>query len=101
MEHKQISDEQRRDYLDKLEARERHYTRLQRQRMSCDDFELLTIIGRGAFGEVCLASFPSTFIRTNQDWQRWRCNHLAKHGCRLIVLPQARLIGVHFVVVHC
>lgn len=52
MEHKQISEEQRRDYLDKLEARERSYTRLQRQRMSCDDFELLTIIGRGAFGEA-------------------------------------------------
>lgn len=31
---------------------ESDYTRLQRQRMSNDDFEPLTIIGRGAFGEV-------------------------------------------------
>lgn len=48
----QVSDDQRRGYLDKLEARERDYTRLRRQRMSCNDFEPLTIIGRGAFGEV-------------------------------------------------
>lgn len=50
-----VSDDQRRQYLDKLEARERDYTRLQRQRLSADDFELLTIIGRGAFGEVSLS----------------------------------------------
>lgn len=47
-----MTDAQRREYLDKLEARERDYTRLQRQRLSAADFELLTIIGRGAFGEV-------------------------------------------------
>lgn len=60
MEHKNIGDEQRREYLNKLEARERNYTRLQRQRMTCDDFELLTIIGRGAFGEVRVCRERST-----------------------------------------
>jgi serine/threonine kinase 38 len=35
-----------------LERKESDYARLQRQRMSVDDFEPLTIIGRGAFGEV-------------------------------------------------
>ena len=38
--------------LAELERRESEYTRLQRHRMSVADFELLTIIGRGAFGEV-------------------------------------------------
>lgn len=54
MEVEQISEGQRRDHLEQLEARERHYTWLHRQRMSCNDFGLLTTIGQGAFGEACL-----------------------------------------------
>jgi hypothetical protein len=38
--------------LGELEKRESNYMRLQRQRLSADDFDPLTIIGRGAFGEV-------------------------------------------------
>lgn len=38
--------------LAELEKRESDYTRLQRARITPDDFEPLTIIGRGAFGEV-------------------------------------------------
>ena len=34
------------------DQRERDFLRLQRQRLSAVDFEPLTIIGRGAFGEV-------------------------------------------------
>lgn len=52
-----LSEEERRGVLAELEKRESDYTRLQRQRMSAEDFEPLTIIGRGAFGEVgvCLS----------------------------------------------
>lgn len=35
-----------------LERKETEYMRIRRHKMSVDDFELLTIIGRGAFGEV-------------------------------------------------
>ena len=35
-----------------LERKETEYMRLTRHKLSVDDFELLTIIGRGAFGEV-------------------------------------------------
>ncbi|KAF8061170.1 STK38L [Scenedesmus sp. PABB004] len=38
--------------LGELEKRESDFMRLQRTRLSADDFEPLTIIGRGAFGEV-------------------------------------------------
>lgn len=38
--------------LGELEKRESDFTRLQRTRLTADDFEPLTIIGRGAFGEV-------------------------------------------------
>lgn len=47
-----LSEEEQRAVLGELEKRESNYMRLQRQRLSADDFDPLTIIGRGAFGEV-------------------------------------------------
>lgn len=38
--------------LKELERTETEYIRLKRQKFCVDDFDLLTIIGRGAFGEV-------------------------------------------------
>jgi hypothetical protein len=38
--------------MGELEKRESDFARLQRARLTADDFEPLTIIGRGAFGEV-------------------------------------------------
>ena len=35
-----------------LQQQERDFIRLQRQRLSSEDFEHLKLIGRGAFGEV-------------------------------------------------
>jgi hypothetical protein len=40
-----------------LERKETEYVRLKRHKICVDDFELLTIIGRGAFGEVCKLNF--------------------------------------------
>lgn len=40
--------------------RESDYTRLQRQRLSHEDFDKLTIIGRGAFGEVRIVREKTT-----------------------------------------
>ncbi|XP_052201370.1 uncharacterized protein LOC127807511 [Diospyros lotus] len=45
-----------------LERKETEYMRLQRHKMSVDDFELLTIIGRGAFGEVRLCREKSSGV---------------------------------------
>jgi len=53
LQTEKLTDEERQNILQSLERRERDFTRLQRQRLSATDFELLTIIGRGAFGEVC------------------------------------------------
>lgn len=55
-----ISEEEKRRIISELEKRESDYTRLQRQRMSADDFEPLTIIGRGAFGEVRIVREKTT-----------------------------------------
>ena len=47
-----LSEEEKRQERETLEQQERDFVRLQRQRMSSDDFEALKLIGRGAFGEV-------------------------------------------------
>ncbi|XP_057766500.1 uncharacterized protein LOC130986962 [Salvia miltiorrhiza] len=48
------SEEEQNNILKDLERKETEYMRLRRNRTSVTDFELLTIIGRGAFGEVIL-----------------------------------------------
>ncbi|CAL9175357.1 unnamed protein product [Musa hybrid cultivar] len=47
-----VSEEDQHNILKYLEQKETEYMRLQRHRMGVDDFELLTMIGKGAFGEV-------------------------------------------------
>lgn len=47
-----VSEEERQNLLKELERTETEYMRLKRQKFSVDDFDLLTVIGRGAFGEV-------------------------------------------------
>jgi serine/threonine kinase 38 len=53
----EVTEEEQNDLLKDLERRETEYMRLQRHKMGVDDFELLTIIGRGAFGEVLIPFF--------------------------------------------
>ncbi|KAL5205401.1 hypothetical protein ABZP36_033610 [Zizania latifolia] len=55
-----VSEEEQNDILKDFEKKEREYMRSQRHKMGVDDFELLTIIGRGAFGEVRLCREKST-----------------------------------------
>ncbi|XP_073149735.1 uncharacterized protein [Henckelia pumila] len=47
-----VSEEDQNNLLKSLEQKETEYMRLQRQKMGVDDFEMLTMIGKGAFGEV-------------------------------------------------
>ena len=46
------SEKEQIDLLKDLERKETEYMRLKRHKICPDDFELLTIIGRGAFAEV-------------------------------------------------
>lgn len=52
-QEEQVSSEEEEMMLRNLEKRETEYMRLQRHKVGIDDFEQLTIIGKGAFGEVC------------------------------------------------
>ncbi|KAJ7972629.1 Non-specific serine/threonine protein kinase [Quillaja saponaria] len=47
-----VSEEDQNNLLKYLEKKETEYMRLQRHKMGVDDFDLLTMIGKGAFGEV-------------------------------------------------
>ncbi|KAG5547135.1 hypothetical protein RHGRI_012977 [Rhododendron griersonianum] len=49
-----VSEEEQINLLKDLEHKETQYMRLKRHKICVDDFELLIIIGRGAFGEVRL-----------------------------------------------
>ncbi|KAK9132872.1 hypothetical protein Scep_012400 [Stephania cephalantha] len=55
-----VPEEEQYNLLKHLERKETEYMRIQRHKMGVDDFELLTIIGRGAFGEVRLCREKSS-----------------------------------------
>ncbi|KAK7291823.1 hypothetical protein RIF29_07275 [Crotalaria pallida] len=56
----QVPEEEQIDLLKDLERKETEYIRLKRHKICVDDFDLLTIIGRGAFGEVTLCREKKT-----------------------------------------
>lgn len=47
-----VPTEERLNLIKDLERKETEYMRLKRHKICVNDFDLLTIIGRGAFGEV-------------------------------------------------
>lgn len=53
-----VSEEEVNNILKQFEKKETEYMRLQRHKMSVEDFDLLTMIGKGAFGEVNLHYMP-------------------------------------------
>ncbi|CAK9171564.1 unnamed protein product [Ilex paraguariensis] len=56
----QVSSEEQEEMLRNLARRETEFMRLQRHKVGIDDFEQLTVIGKGAFGEVRLCRAKST-----------------------------------------
>ncbi|XP_060174814.1 uncharacterized protein LOC132605671 [Lycium barbarum] len=56
----EVSEEDQNNLLKFLEKKETEYMRLQRHKMGADDFELLTMIGKGAFGEVRICREKTT-----------------------------------------
>lgn len=56
----EVSKEEQNNILKYLEKKETEYMRIQRHKMGPDDFEPLTMIGKGAFGEVRICREKST-----------------------------------------
>lgn len=60
-----VSEKEQVELLEDLQRKETEYTRLMRNRLCVEDFDLLSIIGRGAFGEVSLFEvYVSTILPT-------------------------------------
>ncbi|RAL43455.1 hypothetical protein DM860_012596 [Cuscuta australis] len=55
-----VSEEDQNNLLKYLEKKETEFMRLRRNKMGADDFELLTMIGKGAFGEVRICKERTT-----------------------------------------
>ncbi|KAL5990542.1 hypothetical protein ACLOJK_011444 [Asimina triloba] len=55
-----VSEEDQNNLIKFLEKKETEYMRLQRHKMGADDFDLLTMIGKGAFGEVRICKEKTT-----------------------------------------
>eukprot|EP00850_Spirogloea_muscicola_P025855 SM004572S16479 [mRNA] locus=s4572:53:1091:+ [translate_table: standard] len=102
--------EEQYDLIKDLERKETEYMRLQRHKMGADDFELLTIIGRGAFGEVfttgctvpacrhrstghpgCLAVDGSRCTMGSVASGDQESAYLLRAACALVWPPQVRL----------
>ncbi|VFR01530.1 unnamed protein product [Cuscuta campestris] len=56
----QVSEEEQNNLLKYLEKKEREFMRRQRHKMGSEDFEPLTMIGKGAFGEVRICKEKAT-----------------------------------------
>ncbi|KAM0988832.1 hypothetical protein FF1_012840 [Malus domestica] len=55
-----VSEEEQNNLLKYLEKKETEYMHIQRHKMGADDFEPLTMIGKGAFGEVRICREKAT-----------------------------------------
>ncbi|CAI0558129.1 unnamed protein product [Linum tenue] len=55
-----VSSEEQEELMRSLERRETEFMRMQRRKVGIDDFEQLTVIGKGAFGEVRLCKAKGT-----------------------------------------
>ena len=60
-----VPEEEQINLLKDLERKESDYMRLKRHKICVDDFDILTIIGRGAFGEVRDANSFDSIHRTS------------------------------------
>lgn len=58
--HGNLTEEEKSHVMSAHEKKERDITRLKRQRLTAADFEALTVIGRGAFGEVRIVREKAT-----------------------------------------
>lgn len=71
-----VTEEEQTNILKYLERKETEYMRLQRHKMGVDDFELLTIIGRGAFGEVHFSPLIGGCLAFACSFCCFRINHI-------------------------
>ncbi|KAJ8506669.1 hypothetical protein OPV22_007555 [Ensete ventricosum] len=99
----EVSEEEQNNFLKNLEKKETEYMRLQRHKMGVDDFELLTIIGRGAFGEVRICKEKTTGhvyamkkLKKSEMLRRGQVEHVKAERNLLAEVDSAYIVKLYF-----
>ncbi|THU61844.1 hypothetical protein C4D60_Mb07t27540 [Musa balbisiana] len=99
----EVSEEEQNNILKNLEKKETEYMRRQRHKMGVDDFELLTIIGRGAFGEVRLCKEKTTGhvyamkkLKKSEMLRRGQVEHVKAERNLLAEVDSAYIVRLYF-----
>nr|CAB3461008.1 unnamed protein product [Digitaria exilis] len=95
--------EEQNNILKHLEKKETEYMRLQRHKMGVEDFELLTIIGRGAFGEVRLCRektsknvYAMKKLKKSEMLRRGQVEHVKAERNLLAEVDSAYIVKLYY-----
>ncbi|CAN6721573.1 unnamed protein product [Malus baccata var. baccata] len=99
----QIPSEEQEEMMRTLERRETEYMRLQRRKIGIDDFEQLTVIGKGAFGEVRLCRAKGTGeiyamkkLKKSEMLSRGQVEHVRSERNLLAEVDSRFIVQLHY-----
>ncbi|XP_044979939.1 serine/threonine-protein kinase tricornered-like [Hordeum vulgare subsp. vulgare] len=99
----EVPAEEQNNILKHLEKKETEYMRLQRHKMGVEDFELLTIIGRGAFGEVRLCRektsrsvYAMKKLKKSEMLRRGQVEHVKAERNLLAEVDSAYIVKLYY-----
>ncbi|CAB4296919.1 unnamed protein product [Prunus armeniaca] len=99
----QIPTEEQEEMMRILERRETEYMRLQRRKIGIDDFEQLTVIGKGAFGEVRLCRAKGTGeiyamkkLKKSEMLSRGQVEHVRSERNLLAEVDSRCIVKLHY-----
>ncbi|KAF7830621.1 serine/threonine-protein kinase tricorner [Senna tora] len=98
-----ISVEEQEEMLRNLERRETEYMWMQRHKIGIDDFDQLTVIGKGAFGEVRLCRSKSTGevfamkkLKKSEMLSRGQVEHVRSERNLLAEVDSRCIVKLHY-----
>ncbi|XP_030537869.1 serine/threonine-protein kinase tricornered isoform X2 [Rhodamnia argentea] len=99
----QVSSEEQQEMLRNLERKETEFMRLQRRKVGMDDFEQLTVIGKGAFGEVrlCRAKitgeiFAMKKLKKSEMLSRGQVEHVRSERNLLVEVDSQCIVQLYY-----
>ncbi|XP_050363304.1 uncharacterized protein LOC126782165 [Argentina anserina] len=99
----QVPAEEQEEMMRNLARRETEYMRLQRRKIGIDDFEQLTVIGKGAFGEVRLCRAKGTGeiyamkkLKKSEMLSRGQVEHVRSERNLLAEVDSRCIVKLHY-----
>ncbi|PNY09338.1 serine/threonine-protein kinase CBK1-like protein, partial [Trifolium pratense] len=103
VQESQLPAEEQEVMMRNLERKETEYMRLQRRKIGIDDFEQLTVIGKGAFGEVRLCRAKSTGeifamkkLKKSEMLSRGQVEHVRSERNLLAEVDSRCIVKLHY-----